>query len=83
MIARAPRKWAAPKAVVENAAHKTRLYYAGNRVAAKLLERGARKSILGPAIVSEYSATTFVPPGWKAAEDRHGNLLLSKIARKK
>ena len=77
-IARAPRKWTAPKAGVERGAHKIRLYYAGNRVPARLLERGARKSIPGPAIISEYSATTFVPPGWKAAEDRHGNLVLHK-----
>src|SRR6266849_4289525 len=30
----------------------------------------------GPAIVTEYSATTVVPPGWRAFVDAFGNLLL-------
>jgi len=32
----------------------------------------------GPAIVSEYSATTVVPPGWGAHVDAFGNLLLTR-----
>ncbi len=32
----------------------------------------------GPAIVSEYSATTVVPPGWSARVDVFGNLLLTR-----
>ena len=32
----------------------------------------------GPAIVEEKSATTVVPPGWRAAVDGHGHLLLTK-----
>jgi N-methylhydantoinase A len=35
---------------------------------------GAR--LRGPAVVCEYSATTFVPPGWTASVDRHGGLVL-------
>jgi N-methylhydantoinase A len=38
----------------------------------------------GPAIVTEYSATTVVPPGWRAQVDRWGNLLLLPLtARRK
>lgn len=32
----------------------------------------------GPAVVAEYSATTLVPPGWKARVDPYGQLLLSR-----
>jgi N-methylhydantoinase A len=35
----------------------------------------------GPAIVAEYSATTLVPPGWRARIDRYGNLLLERGRR--
>jgi|CZKC01.1.fsa_nt_gi N-methylhydantoinase A len=31
----------------------------------------------GPAIVSEYSATTVVPPGWRGKVDSWGNLILT------
>lgn len=34
----------------------------------------------GPAVVAEYSATTLVPPGWKARVDRYGQLLLSRTS---
>ena len=30
----------------------------------------------GPAIVCEYSATTVVPPGWRATLERTGGLVL-------
>jgi len=35
--------------------------------------------IRGPAIVCEYSATTVVPPGWRARVDRHGGLVLEPV----
>jgi N-methylhydantoinase A len=82
-IARAPKKWIAPKTPAKNASHRVTLRSSGKNVAAMLLERGARRSISGPAIITEYSATTFVPSNWKAAEDRHGNLVLSRVGRKK
>ena len=34
--------------------------------------------IAGPAIVTEYSATTFIAPWWSATMDAFGNLLLSQ-----
>ena len=36
----------------------------------------AGNRILGPAIVSEYSATTLIPPTWTGRVDRIGNLIL-------
>jgi len=39
-----------------------------------LLRAGNR--IPGPAIVTEYSATSLIPPGWSARVDRNGNLIL-------
>ncbi len=36
---------------------------------------------LGPAIVTEYSATTVVPPGWGARVDAYGNFLLEPARR--
>jgi len=36
----------------------------------------ARNHISGPAIVTEYSATTLVPPDWSGRVDRIGNLVL-------
>lgn len=35
--------------------------------------------IEGPAIVTEYSATTFIAPQWSARVDEFGNLLLSRV----
>lgn len=35
----------------------------------------------GPAIVAEYSATTWCPPGWRAASDRWGTLHLYREPR--
>ena len=32
----------------------------------------------GPAIVEQFDATTVVPPGWHAAVDRYGNLILER-----
>jgi N-methylhydantoinase A len=36
----------------------------------------AGNRILGPAIVTEYSATTLITPEWSARVDRNGNLIL-------
>jgi N-methylhydantoinase A/oxoprolinase/acetone carboxylase beta subunit len=32
----------------------------------------------GPKVISEYSATTYVPKGWRARLERSGNMLLSR-----
>jgi N-methylhydantoinase A len=43
------------------------------------LHAGARFS--GPAIVAEYSATTVLPPGWRARVDAFENLILEPVRR--
>jgi N-methylhydantoinase A/oxoprolinase/acetone carboxylase beta subunit len=40
------------------------------------MQRGHQ--VVGPAIVSEYSATTVVPPGWRGVVDAWGNLILNQ-----
>ena len=37
-----------------------------------------RSAVPGPAIITEYSATTVVPPKWSACADARGNLILSR-----
>jgi N-methylhydantoinase A len=44
-----------------------------------LLRAGNR--FAGPAVVTEYSGTTLVPPGWRAHVDSYENLLLSLARR--
>lgn len=34
-------------------------------------------TVRGPAVMTEFSATTFVPPGWRATVHRSGHLVLS------
>lgn len=42
------------------------------------LAKNSIQSIPGPAIVTEYSATTVIPPGWRGRLDAAGNLLLQR-----
>ena len=54
----------------------------GEAVKAKLLQRTQLCPgdwVEGPAIITEYSATTFVAAGWSAAPDEFGNLILKKL----
>jgi N-methylhydantoinase A len=39
------------------------------------------QKFIGPAIISEYSATTVVPPGWHGKVDSWGNLILTQGRR--
>ncbi|HSY31706.1 MAG TPA: hydantoinase/oxoprolinase family protein [Verrucomicrobiae bacterium] len=48
---------------------KAALYWRDNLCAGDILS--------GPAIVAEYSATTLIPPDWKARVDNYGQLLLT------
>jgi len=56
-------------------------YFEGNEIQ---LRRVWRKDLLrgqkleGPAIVLEYSSTTWLPPGWRLEVDTWGSLLLSR-----
>ncbi len=62
-------------------AARRRVYFAGKRYEAPIYAREklrAGNRLRGPAIVSEYSATTVVPPGWGARADTFENLVLSR-----
>ena len=68
-----PRAEAAPRA------EEHRVWYDGEALTAERLwraELGAGSRLDGPAVVQEYSATTWVPPGWSAEVDRWGCLHL-------
>lgn len=47
----------------------------------ELLVKGLR--LPGPAVVTEYSATTVIPPGWGISVDKVGNLIVEMRASKK
>ncbi|MFZ3264494.1 MAG: hydantoinase/oxoprolinase family protein [Terriglobales bacterium] len=54
--------------------------FEGKSVATPVYERGAlvpERSLRGPAVITEYSATTLIPPGKKFRLDRAGNLLIA------
>ncbi len=58
--------------------------FAGRVFKAPVYDRAklhAGNRFAGPAIVSEYSATTVVPPGWRARLDAYGNLILEPARR--
>ncbi len=55
----------------------------GGRVMAHLVDAAGLTSgepIAGPALIEGYSSTTWVPPGWRAMPDAHGNILLHGTA---
>jgi N-methylhydantoinase A len=52
----------------------------GRRCRATLIARDdlrAGDSLSGPAVISEYSATTLVPHGWSGRVDAYGQILLT------
>ncbi|HEX7285940.1 MAG TPA: hypothetical protein VF532_07140, partial [Candidatus Angelobacter sp.] len=55
------------------------VWFGGKRVTTHVLPRGLLKSgrrYRGPAVITEYSATTVVPPGIHFQSDRAGNIVL-------
>jgi N-methylhydantoinase A len=53
----------------------------GKRQTAALIDREQLRSgdaFVGPAVISEYSATTLVPAGWRARVDAYGQILLTR-----
>jgi N-methylhydantoinase A len=63
-----------------------RVYEHGHWRRALLLDRAqlhAGDRFPGPAVVTELSATTFVPSGWSVAVDSFGNLILKVRAKSK
>jgi N-methylhydantoinase A len=60
---------------------KTRVYFRGGPKQTGIYDRSELLSgnrISGPAVISEYSTTSLVPPGWIARVDRTGNLILER-----
>jgi len=58
-----------------------RAWFGGHAAMTALYRREALRAgnvVRGPAIISEYSATTLVPPGWRARVDAFGNLILEQ-----
>lgn len=58
---------------------RTPIFWAGKEIVTAIYDRESLQSgkkIFGPAVVAEYSATTFVPPGMSFRLDRTGNLLI-------
>ena len=61
------------------------VYFAGRKIATRIYDREALpagRTWSGPAILTEYSATTVVPPGARFRVDRNGNLLI-ELGQKK
>jgi len=61
------------------------VYFGGRPVAAVIYERGSLrvgKSYAGPAVITEYSATTVIPPGKKFYLDAKENLRIAINAKK-
>lgn len=59
-----------------------RTVFKGRAVKTPVYDRaklGVGERFAGPAIVSEYSATTVVPPRWCARVDAYGNLILEPL----
>jgi N-methylhydantoinase A len=74
-----PRVKAAGPNPVAALAGPSPVLFDGRRMRTAIYDRArllAGNRIPGPAIVTEYSATTLVPPGWSGRVDRIGNLIL-------
>lgn len=58
---------------------KSRVRFRGQKMLSPVYDRSqllAGNRLRGPAIVTEYSATTLIPPGWSGRVDAIGNLIL-------
>jgi len=58
---------------------KRRVYFDGRAFSTPVYDRAKlapRNQFIGPAVITEYSATTVVPPRWRARVDAWGNLIL-------
>jgi N-methylhydantoinase A len=78
-------KWRVGSASAAAAAVSKRVVmFAGRRFDATVYDRSklrAANRIAGPAIVTEYSATTFISPHWAGRVDLYGNIVL-ELARR-
>jgi N-methylhydantoinase A len=73
------RQEGARRATPVPSSHTAPVWFGGRKMAAAILSRDALqpgKAYLGPAVVTEYSATTVIPPGKRFRIDKAGNLLV-------
>ncbi len=59
------------------------VYYKGDWLRVKIFDRQGLKAtntLLGPAIVVEPSATTFLPPDYQGVIDKYGNIIISPLS---
>jgi N-methylhydantoinase A len=56
------------------------VYDDGRRLSATVISRSLLRDRLlsGPAVVEDTTATLWVPPGWSATDDPHGNLIMRR-----
>ena len=54
-----------------------RIHVGGRWRRIAVLPRAAVERSLGPLLITDYGSTTLVPPGWRAALDKVGNLVLA------
>ena len=69
------------KSAAQPAATRAPVYFGSKSVNTQVLRREvlhAGYTASGPLIVTEYTATTVIPPGWKLGVDRSGALLISR-----
>jgi N-methylhydantoinase A len=65
-------------AAAPRAAETREIFHDGRRQPALFIERaaiGPERRVAGPAVISQYDTTTFVPAGYEARVDRFGNLI--------
>ena len=71
-----------PPAGGELPPHDTReVVFEGERVPTRIYRRGelsARVQVAGPLVIEEDTATTVVPPGWRAKVDELGDVIISQ-----
>ena len=63
-----------------NRTHEAQVLYDGKKSRTKIYAREdltRQKKYSGPAIITEYSATTLIPPGWKFTVDSAANLIMA------
>jgi N-methylhydantoinase A len=77
----------APRPAADAEKGRRTAYFDGKTgIEARLYERDrldVGASVIGPAIVEQFDATTVIPPGWRARVEDNRNLVLARIEREK
>ncbi len=78
-----PRRSAAGASAKAAVVAHRQTYYAGRPLATAFYDRSKLRPgnrFAGPAVVTEYGATSYLPPGWRGAVDAYENIVLGKTA---